>query len=66
MKRIISAILVTAMLLGCLLVLPLGVFAYGNGETPTDLKIVKSTAKILAEKALTQTYTTAQEKIDLD
>ena len=50
MKRIISAILVTAMLLGCLLVLPLGVFAYGNGETPTDLKIVKSTAKIPRRK----------------
>ena len=66
MKRIISAILVTAMLLGCLLVLPLGVFAYRNGETPTELKIVKSTAKTLAAKALTQTYTTAQEKIDLD
>ena len=66
MKRIISSILVLAMLLGTLMVLPFVTSAYENGETPIDLKFDYTDVSGILTALLKEEYATAQDKIDRD
>ncbi len=66
MKKIISFILVLATVLGCMAMLPFGAWAEGlaSGDTLTTLKPIK--ASTIAEEYLTQSYASAQDKLDRD
>lgn len=66
MKKIISSILVLAMLLGTLMVLPFVTSAYENGETPSDLKIDYTDVSGILTALLKEEYVSAQDKIDRD